>query len=71
MSAVGPESTLDELPLEVEVKPTRFTALEDEALIQFQVARNKVPFTYSIIWVTLENPLLLISNSFGGEAEAP
>lgn len=32
---------------------------------------DEAALTYSIIWVALENPLLLISDGFGGEAEGP
>lgn len=69
MSAVGPQSTLDELPLVVaEESQMRSTAVKDEAQT---VARYKSPLTYSIIWVTLENPFLLVSDGLSGEAEAP
>lgn len=71
MSAVGPQSTLDELPLVAEESQMRFTAVKDEAQIHYMVACCKSPLTYSIIWVTLENPFLLVSNGLSGEAKAP
>lgn len=67
VSAVGPQSGLDELPLDAEAKQIRFTArIQSEGLLG-----NKVPFTYSIVRIALENPLLLIGEGFGGEAEGP
>lgn len=71
MSAVGPQATLDELPLGAEESQTRFSAVKDQAQIHSMVARYKSPLTYSIIRVTLENPLLLVSNGLSGEAKAP
>lgn len=69
VSAVGPQSAPDELPLQE--RKIKHYSQRARALMQFKGCKTSDGLTHSIIWVTLEKPFLLVSYSLSGEAQAP